>query len=131
MYVSSSQPGVNINTNTRSFAQKFGRAAPKLRIQRRKVNSNVEIGPSHSDLSHNKNCPVNIGKSSVRNTDIIFGPKDPDLQIELGEPNLFKVSNKGIPISCQLTRQQAGKTTGNTDWMCAKTADEDVKERLG
>lgn len=102
--MSTSQPGVNINTNTRSFAEKFGRAAPKLRIQRRKVNSNVEIGPAHSELLQNKNCPVNIGKASVRNTDIIFGPKDPDIQIEVGEPTVFKVSNKGIPISCQLTR---------------------------
>lgn len=126
MHVSSSQPGININTNTRSFAEKFGRAAPKLRVQRRKVNSNYEIGPAHSDLLQNKNCSVNIGKASVRNTDIIFGKRDPDIQIEVGEPNVFKISNKGIPISCQLTRQKAGKTTGNTDWMTVKTADEDV-----
>lgn len=31
-YVSSSQPGINIPTNTRSFAENFGKAAPKLKV---------------------------------------------------------------------------------------------------
>ena len=97
--MSSSQPGININTNTRSFAEKFNRAAPKLKVRRQRVDSNIEIGPAHSDIKMTRLCSVDFGKASIRNTDAMFGPKDRDLNIELGEPNKFPASNKGISMS--------------------------------
>lgn len=95
------------------------------------MNSNVDIGLSHADLGQQKNCQVNIGKASVRNTDMMFVyNRDPDIHIEVGEPNVFKVSNKGIPISHQLTRIQGSNGTGNSDWMTVKSADENMKELI-
>ena len=63
------------------------------------MDSCVDIGPSHEDLLQGKHCVVNLSKASDRNTDKMFGPKDCDLQLEIGEPYIFKISNKGTSMT--------------------------------
>lgn len=85
-------------TNTRSFVSNFAKAAPRLRIHRQKHNGNlVDIGPCHRDLE--ANVYHNIDKASIRNTDIIFGKKDRDLQTEPGGPLKFaEVPKTGVDL---------------------------------
>lgn len=85
MIVYSSENQVNAYTNTKSFAQKFNQAAPRLRVRHYKTNGNqVDIGPAHSDFD--AKIYHNIDKASKRDTDIIFGKKDRNLHTEIPGP---------------------------------------------
>jgi hypothetical protein len=44
----------------------------------------------------NGKCLQNIGKASIRDTDIIFGPKDSNLHTEFGDLTEIK-STKAVP----------------------------------
>ena len=67
-------------------------------------------------------------KTSYRDTDIIFGPRDRDILSEVGEPNVFKLSNKVTIIGDQSSREQAGKLVEDSKWLRLKGAGDEIKE---
>ncbi len=83
MQIYSSDDKKNVYTNTKSFAKKNQNATLKTRVLRIRFDSHEEIGPVHKDLD--RKCLLDFARSSERNTDIIFGPKDRDLHSELAD----------------------------------------------
>lgn len=101
-------------TNTRAFASQSCKATARLKVRKVRVDANLAIGSSHGGGELGK-CLQNMRRATVRNTDIIFGVKDPDLHSDhIGQSHNFKLTNQVANLGKRITREQAGRREVDT-----------------